>query len=467
MTHQYTAEIAERIQRIEHNILPDPFAWKQDTPRTTLAERMAFYRTPGVSVAVVNNGEIEWARGYGVLEAGRAEPVTTETIFQVCSVSKHVAMVGTLRLAQEGVLDLDEDSNRYLTSWKLPANGSWQPRVTIRQLLGHTAGLSYNWFRGFRRGEATPTLLQVLEGQPPANTPPVRAALIPGSVYRYSGSHYSVLQQLLIDVTGKPFPELMRELVFEPLEMRNSCYDQSYPDSRSTSTAVGHDIGGDPLPGKWRVIPEMAGAGLWTTATDLAKLACEIQRAHLGKPTSFLKQEMVDQALKAQVAPSFGLGLHLEGRGATRRFGHGGSNIGYRCLSNAYVEHGMGAVVLTNSDDGDAVLSDLFRAIAQEYAWPDYQPQRVPVMMSPDSLHIYTGEYESRRGFVLLISQRDDRLFLEAKGQSPIELRPSSENTFFAQALDSEISFAKNEAGEVTGLSLKQEEQQMGAKKVR
>lgn len=127
----------------------------------------------------------------------------------------------------------------------------------------------------------------------------------------------------------------------------------------------------------------------------------------------------------------------------------------------------MGAVVLTNGDDGDAVLSDLFRAIAQEYAWPDYQPQRVPVMMSPDSFRPYTGEYESRRGFALTISQRDDSLFLEAKGQLPIELQPSSENTFFAQALDSEISFAKNEAGEVTGLSLKQEEQQMGAKKVR
>ena len=459
MTQQNTAEIAERIRRIENSVLPDPFAWKQDTPRTTLAERMAFYKIPGVSVAVINNGEVEWAKGYGVLEAGKAEPVTPETIFQVCSISKHVAMVGTLRLAQESVLDLDEDINRYLTSWKLSANGSWQPRVTVRQLLGHTAGLSYNWFRGFRRGEATPTLSQVLEGQPPANTPPIRSALIPGSMFRYSGSHYAVLQQLLIDVTRKPFHELMRELVFEPLHMLNSSYDQSYPDTRPESTAVGHYIGGEPLYGKWRVIPEMAGAGLWTTATDLARLEREIQQTHQGKSTGFLKKEIVDQALTPQVAQSFGLGVQLEGQGISLRFGHGGDNIGYKCLSTAYVEHGMGAVVLTNADDGDPVLLELFRAIAHEYEWPDYNPKRVPMIAQRDVYHAYLGEYALPSGVVLTISSEEDRLFLGVKDQPPIELQPVSENTFFAQVVDSEITFAKNEAGEVTALTLKQEDQ--------
>lgn len=294
-----------------------------------MTELMAYYTTPGLSVAVINNGELEWAHGYGVLEAGRPEAVGPKTIFQACSISKHVAMVGILRLVQQGILDFDEDINRYLVSWKMPSNGSWQPRITLRHLLGHTAGLTQNWYHGFRRGEVVPTLLQVLEGQPPANTPPIRVELIPGSQFRYSGSHYTVLQQLLIDVTGKPFAELMQELVFDPLGMYNSSYDQEYPTQQLEVAAVGHYIGGEPVYGKWRMIPEMAGAGLWTTAVDLALLACELHKAHIGKLTKMLKKEVVDQAFTPQTTTSFGLGIQLEGQGQSRRFGHSGDNIGY------------------------------------------------------------------------------------------------------------------------------------------
>ncbi len=211
-----TASGEERIRRIEASIIVEPPVWSGDEQLCPIQERMAYHKTPGLSVAVINGGRIAWTRGYGVLEAGRDAPVTPDTIFQACSISKHVAMAGVLRLVAEGVLDLDEDVNRYLTSWKLPPNGTWQPRVTLRQLLGHTAGLVYNWYRGFRRGAEIPTLLDVLEGSPPANTPPVRVVMLPGTRFRYSGSHYSVIQQVMVDATGTPFPELMRRLVFEP-----------------------------------------------------------------------------------------------------------------------------------------------------------------------------------------------------------------------------------------------------------
>ncbi len=465
-SHQSTPAVVERIRRVETGIVPQPLRWNQVAERTTLTEHMAYYKTPGLSVALINHGEIEWAKGYGVLEAGRSDPVTPETIFQACSISKHVAMVGTLRLVKEGTLNLDEDINYYLRSWKVPPNGSWQPRVTVRHLLGHTAGLTQNWFRGFRHGEPVPTLLQVLEGQAPANTPLVSVVLIPGSQFRYSGSHYAVLQQLLADVTGEPFPELMRELVFDPLEMDNSSYDQSYPETRLKSTAVGHYIGGEPVYGKWRVIPEMAGAGLWTTASDLARLACEIQRAHGGKSTRALTKELVDQALTPQAHESYGLGIEFEGRGESRRFGHNGSNIGYKCCSAAYVEQGMGCVVLTNGDDGSWVVLDLMRALAQEYAWPNYVPEPVPTPVDAHVYETYQGEYELRPGFTFKISTQEERLFLEVTGQAPIELQPSSDVTFFAQAVNSEITFTKSESGAVTGLVLKQEEQETQAKKM-
>jgi CubicO group peptidase (beta-lactamase class C family) len=465
MTDSYiTPEVQARIGRVETGVTRDSPLWSQDTEQVSILERMAYYKTPGLSIAVINNGELEWARGYGVLEAGQPETVTPDTIFQVCSVSKHVAMVGALSLVQDGRLDLDEDINRYLVSWKLPANGAWQPRVTLRQLLGHTAGLTQNWFRGFRYGEPTPTLLQALEGLSPANTPPVRSVLVPGSQFRYSGSHYLVLQQLMIDVSGAPFPELMRELVFEPLNMRNSSYDQSYPDTRPESAAVGHYIGGEPVHGKWRVIPEMAGAGLWSTAPDLARLAIEIQCAHTGQPTSFLKQEIVDQALTPQVAQDFGLGVQLEGPDDARRFGHGGDNIGYKCLTTAYLERGIGAVVLTNADDGFWVLLDLLRAVAQEYQWPGYLPNRTAV--GSQAYDDYVGEYQLHPGFTFAVSKRDARLYLAAPGQAPFEIRPSGEAAFFAHTLNSEITFARDSQGKVDRLTLKQEGQETPAKKV-
>ncbi len=448
---------SDRLKRIEQGLWLDLSAWSQTGQRRPLTERMAFYTTPGVSVAIINEGVIELASGYGVTEAGQNTPITPDTIFQACSISKHVAMLGALLLVQEGVLDLDEDINHYLLTWKLPPNQGWQPRITIRQLLGHTAGLTYNWYRGFRHGAAIPTLLQVLEGQAPANTPPVRATLLPGSQFRYSGSHYSVLQQLLSDVTKTPFPQLMHELIFAPLGMENSSYEQNYPDRRPETTAVGHYIGGEPVYGKWRVIPEMAGAGLWTTATDLAQVACEIQRAHLGQPTRALSKAVVDQALQPQVAPFFGLGIQLDGTGDTQRFGHGGDNIGYKCTSTTYLKHGKGAVVLTNADDGSGLINELLHTISQEYAWPNYDTTaRQPTNAASPMRNDFAGVYEVRPNFQLTVQIQADRLWLIAPGQTPFELYPSSATTFFAQALSSEITFEQAEDGAVNGLLIRQ-----------
>jgi CubicO group peptidase (beta-lactamase class C family) len=490
---QRTVEVSGRIQRIETSLIPDTPLWSQEAEfRGTIAERMAYYRTPGLSLAVINQGDLEWARGYGMLEAGKPSmPVTPETRFQACSISKHVTMLAVLRLVQEGLLDLDQDANHYLTAWKIPANGSWQPRITIRQLLGHTAGLTQNWYRGFRRagpGEAAsvagtlPTLLQVLEGRLPANTPAVRAKLIPGSQYRYSGSHYSVLQQLLIDVTGKPFPDLMQHLVFDPLGMRNSSYDQAHPERHLEASAVGHYSGGEPIYGQWRILPEMAGAGLWTTAVDLAQVACELYRAHTSKPARLLQKEVIDQALAPQLVEYFGLGIQLDGHGQSRRFGHSGDNIGYKCLSTTYVEQGMGVVALTNCDDGWWVIEEVVRAVAEEYGWPDYLPNRhlsTAVDLESGSA-AYLGEYEihpHQSTFTLQVVASGQgstgQLVLQVLDQPPIVLRPTTSDagagttTFFTDVINSEIRFTRNDAGEVTELILVQEQQETTAKKVR
>ncbi len=364
-------EALARQRRVETGIWQEP----QTNPRvgvaTTIAAALAWHRVPGCAVAVIADGHLDWTRGYGVTaSAGSAVPVGADTLFQSCSISKAVAATAALRLVQAGRLDLDADINDALTSWQLPANDGWQPCVTLRHLLSHTAGLTYCWYPGHRHDMPLPATRETLLGQAPANTPPVRVTALPGLNFRYSGSHFTALQQLLMDVTGQPFAALLRELVFAPLGMRDSGYELDLPARHPGATASGHDAGGAPIADGWRLLPESAGAGLWTTPADLCRLACAVSAAWSGATAGFLSQEAARQLLTAQTG-GWGLGWTVETIGGALRVGHSGGNIGYRCLLRYWPELGLGAAVMTNADDGTYLVNEVFAAIGREYGWPD------------------------------------------------------------------------------------------------
>ncbi|MDQ5850582.1 MAG: beta-lactamase family protein, partial [Chloroflexota bacterium] len=365
-----TDDVAERMRRVENGVILEPFLRSRPPDTRPLAERMALFDVPGVSIAVINNYEIEWARGYGVREAGGSESVTEHTLFQACSISKPITALAVMRLVQEGRLNLDEDVNEYLLSWKVPANNAWQPKVTLRQLLSHTAGTTVHGFPGYRRDRQVPGLRQVLDGEPPANTPAIRVNAVPGTQFRYSGGGTSIVQQLLMDVTRMPFPQLMRELVLEPLGMEDSTYEQPLPEARWSDAATGHRTGGELVAGKWHIYPEMAAAGLWTTPSDLARAALELQRVRAGRTGKLVTRETVDQMLTAQAGGPVGIGFWPDGKGETLRFGHGGDNEGFKCELTAYAEHGLGAAVMTNGDMGWLLCQEVMAGIAREYRWP-------------------------------------------------------------------------------------------------
>jgi hypothetical protein len=226
-------------------------------------------------------------------------------------------------------------------------------------------------------------------------------------------------------------------------------------------------LGGEPVVGKWRTIPEMAAAGLWTTPEDLAKLAIEIERAQLNHPTIFLQKEAVDEALTPQLDTGYGLGTQLEGTNTSLRFGHGGSNIGYRCYSTTYTELGKGAVVMTNSDDGIWIAQELLLSVAREYGWPDYYPVRTPRAVHNRVDDAYVGEYELRPKFIVTVRRHGENLELEVPSQPPIPLQSFSETTFFAEVVDAEITFRTDDRGTVIGLVLRQEERELTASKHR
>ncbi|KQY94445.1 hypothetical protein ASD24_02470 [Paenibacillus sp. Root52] len=243
--------IEERIEAIIKRLQPETHLRNKYGQEATLADRMTYYNTPGVSIAVINDFKLDWARGFGVREAGKPEPVTETTLFQAASVSKPIFAIAVMRLVQEGKLDLDRDVNEYLTSWKIPSVSGWQPKVTLRQLLSHSAGVTIQGFPGYERTGELPKLVQILNGQHPANTSSVEVNVIPGLQFRYSGGGTTIAQQLVEDRLNQPFAEIMSELVFAPLGLTNSTYEQPLPSQRHETIATGHPWKGRPLPGKW------------------------------------------------------------------------------------------------------------------------------------------------------------------------------------------------------------------------
>lgn len=460
--------LEERIKRVENDLLP-PFVIKgQPSAPMKLADRMKYYNTPGISIAVIDKGRVEWARGYGVRETGGSEAVTPETVFQAASISKPVAAMAALRLVQQGKLNLDEDVNRKLTSWKLPENEFMSAKkVTVRELLSHNAGLTVHGFEGYASDAPVPNILQVLDGLKPANSKPIRVDIPTGTKYRYAGGGYVVLQQLLLDVSGKQFPVFMQEALLKRIGMTRSTYEQPLPKERWLQAAVGHRLDGKKVNGNWHTYPEMAAAGLWTTPSDLARFAIEIQRSLAGKSNRVLSQKMARQMLTPQVG-GFGLGLGLPGNGPSARFSHGGANEGYRCLLVAYKSTGKGAVVMTNSDRGSSLADEVLRSIAREYGWVDYlAKEKVLAHVDPKIYSSYAGQYELAPNFILTITTEDGRLMGQATGQPKLELFPESETQFFPLATAVEITFVKDEKGQVTHLILRQGGQDISAKKIK
>jgi len=450
--------VAKRIQRVEAGLPPAIVIGGTGKIRFNLEDRLRFYKTPGVSVAVINNGVIEWARGYGVCEAGTSNRVTTDTTFQAASISKAVTAMVALRLVESGQLNFDENVNRKLVSWKVPDNEfTKEKKVTLRGLLSHSSGLFDRAdFQGFSMDESLPPLVEILDGSKPDLPGPIRVGSVPGSQWRYSNGGYCVVELLIMDVTGKAFPSVARELVLAPLEMTRSSFEQPLPRARAEQAASGHRVDGLPVKGKRFSLPEAVG-GLWTTPSDLARFAIEIQNARAGKSTNVLSRAMTEQMLSRQSA-NWGLGLGLNGEGQAARFFHSGSVGGFECNLEAYVETGQGAVVMTSGSQGWRLARETLWSIAKEYHWPgyDYSPEVKKIAkVAPAILARYAGRYRFQStvatNIIITVTRSGDRLFARGSdGPRKAELFPQSEDRFFILEDAISVTFARDATGAVS-----------------
>lgn len=369
-----TRPSADPVRALEAGLLPANVPRGTALPRWSLAERMEVYHVPGVSVAVVEGGRLVWAHAWGVRRAGGTAPVDTATLFQAASISKPVAALAALSLVQQDRLSLDADVNGYLRTWTLPdAEATRTEKVTLRRLLSHTAGLTVHGFRGYASSEDVPTTVQVLDGDGPANSAPIRADLVPGSQWRYSGGGTTVAQLMMADVTGMSFDAFMRTTVLEPLGLRNSTYTQPLPSGRAANAASGHRSDGSVVEGEWHTYPEQAAAGLWTTPSDLARIAIEVQRAWHGESDRIITQATAREMLTV-VDGSYGLGFGIGDQEGEPTFSHGGANEGFRATFFAFRDGGRGAVIMTNGDGGSGLASEILRGIAHLNGWPGPVP---------------------------------------------------------------------------------------------
>ena len=344
------------------------FCSAQEAP-DAFAKRMAFYSVPGVSIAVVVDRKIAGAEGYGVLEAGKATPVGTDTVFQAASISKPVAVIAALRLVEQGKLSLDAPINDFLKSWKVPDNRfTEQQAVTLRQIMSHSAGLTVHGFGGYGAGAAVPTVVEVLDGSGPANSVRVRVDKLPGESFRYSGGGYTVMQLAMTDVTGRSFADVMRELVLAPARTTRSAYSQPLPERERANAATGHRARGTAVPGHSHTYPEMAAAGLWTTPTDLMRLGLAVVAAANGEPGAILAPQTTKEMLTPQVG-GHGLGFALADSGDGRVFTHSGANEGFRSMMFMYADGRGGAAIMTNGDRGGELIAELAASIAATYGW--------------------------------------------------------------------------------------------------
>ena len=444
---------AARVARIENDLPPAVVIKGQAVRGMKLSERMQFYKVPGVSVAFFDHGKIIWARAYGLADTATKKPVTPETLFQAASISKPVSALAALLLVQEGKLSLDGNVNDKLRRWKIPDNQfTRQQQVTVRRILSHSAGITVPGFPGYASDEPIPTLAEILNGEKPANTGPIRVDVVPGTIARYSGGGYVVLQTLLSDVTGKPFPEVMDELVLRPAGMTHSTYAQPLPRNLWPLAATPYGDNGEAVKGGWHTYPEMAPAGLWTTPSDLARMAVAVQNGYVGKSSKILSQPMVREMLTHQ-KDWWGLGFALESPGHKAKFAHAGENEGYRCELEAYTEMGPGLAVMTNSDSGEPLIQELLRAVAKEYSWPDFQPiERAVAKIDPAILGAYAGIYQDPNAGKITVSLNNDALYIEAapRGPGPEKLYPESSTDFFILSNDVTVTFQKGEKGNVS-----------------
>jgi CubicO group peptidase (beta-lactamase class C family) len=386
------ADTTIEINAIENGLLKS-IQVKGDTAETfNIIDRMKVHNVPGASIAIIKDGKIAWAKGYGIANTENGKGVDINTLFQAGSISKPIAALAALKLVDEGTLDLDEDVSSYLKTWKLPDSKFTETdKVTLRRLLTHTAGMTVHGFPGYAETDSFPSINTVLDGK--GNTPAIFLDTIPGSIWRYSGGGYTVMEKIVEDVSGLPLEEYMATNILPALKMNNSTYSQPLPENSQTNVSAAYHSDGKIVPGLWHNYPEQAAAGLWTTPTDLANYFIEIHKIYTSDTKGVLSKNMITKMLTKD-KNDWGLGPSLRWENDSLIFGHGGKNEGFTNEMFAFAHSGNGVIIMTSADNGGRLIGEILRSVSKHYHWGTHNASEVDVInMTDTELQKFAGKY--------------------------------------------------------------------------
>ena len=427
---QTASDAQARKEQVEHGMLPHVVFDGESKPMS-VESRMALYKTPALSVAVVHHGKLDWSAAWGRLQTEGA-PADCGSLFQAGSIAKPVTLLAALRLKTAGLIDFDRSIETYLSSYHLPAGRQTDANpVTFRNLLAHTAGLTPGGYAGYARNEPIPTDQQIVRGEAPANSRKVEVLNAPGASLSYSGGGYTVVEIALQDQLHQPFDRIMREWLLAPVGMRQADFTVPLPASSHPYTARGHQIDGTMIPGGWNNYPEQAAAGLWATATDLAIFLVEIHKGYEGTSNVFTQASIREMLANPIANHTYGFRLISEGDQVF--ITHYGGTVGYRAGMTLNVRTGDGAVFLANSDDGANLGEEFFSAVARAYEWPVFREEKVKRLEQPAAvLQSLAGIYVfADQGWkVSVVYERDSLTLVFPKGDRlslvmvPIQGRP-------------------------------------------
>ncbi len=458
----------KRAKNVEKGLLRTVYLQGLQPQKLSLAERMAFYKVPGVSIAAVDRGTLEWARVYGERDIQTHDPVAADTLFQAGALSQMVTAALALRLADEGLYGLDEEPGSILKTWKIPPEaGLPAGRITPRNLLLQTAGFSDQVFQGYAAGEPLPSLTQILSGIPPARNgpvwiPPRRSASL--RAWPSEGG-FLLIQQMLQDASGRSFDRLAEDIVFGPLGLKRSTFAVEPPEG--LTAAAGHQRDGRILPGLRARYPESAAKGLWTSPSDFAAFILRLLRDAEGKGTGILRPATARLMLSPQVE-NYAFGFFADGQGDDIQFHLNGKTRGFACVLVVYPAKGQGTVIMTNSDNGDLLIGEILCAFSAAYGWPHYRPEAKPVLrLASETYDEFLGRYEVNERYALEVRREDYYLVITPTGQAPTKFYAEGQTLFYSVDPYVRIQFFRDSGGRIDGLVLWQKDFRLDARKVR
>lgn len=453
----------DKMKQVENNLIP--FVPVKDFKGWNILDRMKYYGVPGVSIAVIKDYKIDWAKGYGFADTIQKIPVTTETMFSAGSISKFLMSITALKMVENGQMELDRPINNYLTSWKIAENEFTQKTpVTLRMLLSHSSGTSQSSYFGFTPNEPLPSIVEILSGAKIAGTRGVVVNSEPNKEFRYSGGGSMIAQMALMDVSKLSFANLTKEALFDKLGMANSTFEQPVPLKYKKQSAWAYS-NASWFKGMPYVYPQQAAAGLYTTPTDLAKIFIDVQKSYLGKG-KILGQSMTKQMLTPQKIVSdgaykenIGIGPFLIQRTDNKNpngvyFEFTGVNAGFLAYGIASVTGGNGVIIMLNSgDDVNGLGKEIRRAIAKVYNWNNFLPEEIePMKLGDQALNKLSGRYRMGTDEVLYLRKENDYLVENINEGNNIYCFPISKDTIVFTDYNIKAGFKFNQNGEVVSL---------------